>query len=229
MGGGSGGGSGGVGGMGGGGKRGSLRPLELRPTTMISAIGENGRTPLHDAAFDDRIDLVFHMIKQYPNFDSLLDNQGWNPLHCAASQGHFDILMIFLTYEVSINRQTKSGSSVLHYLMRLDVKKRTAEKMQIYIPLLNRVKQKGAQLNIQSAKGIVPLHEAALHSNVDGARWLLSNHAKVNQISQSVPSSLLPPPSLSPPPSFIIILIMFYHLYYLITKLLIIILSLLLL
>jgi ankyrin repeat protein len=110
---------------GGGGKQ-----LEMRPMTMISACGQNGRTPLHDAAFNDRIDLVFELALQYRNYD-IVDDNGWTALHCAASQGNLEILMILLrSPNVSINRQTKSGSTVLHYLMRL---KPTPSELNLYL------------------------------------------------------------------------------------------------
>ena len=80
---------------------------------------EHGRSPLHVAASADRLDEVFSLLLQNASVNDI-DKNGWTPLHCAACNGHLDVLTVLCnSYGVDLNSQTDSGSTVLHYLMRL--------------------------------------------------------------------------------------------------------------
>lgn len=141
---------------------------------------EYGQTALHRAAFDDRLDTVFEILMDKSAADQIhtSDKNGWTPIHSAAANGNLDTLLVLLNvHGVNTNSQTHNGTTVLHYLMR---KRFHVSRSDTYIDVLNKLKDKGVQLNLLAKRQISPLHEAALHGNIEGARWILINGAKVN-------------------------------------------------
>lgn len=139
---------------------------------------DTGKTPLHIAADSDRLDKVYDLLLQNANVNDI-DKKKWTPLHYAASKGHIDVLAVLLnSYGVNVNAPTDNGSTILHYLMKY--RPPTATLLSNYLRVLEQTKQKGAQLNLSSARGILPIHEGCMCGNVEGVRWLISHHAKVN-------------------------------------------------
>lgn len=152
-----------------------------RDTTKIPVVGgtrdEHGRTPLHVAADEDKLDSVFELLLQNANVNDE-DKNGWTPLHSAAAKGYIDVLTVLMNaYGVNVNAQTDSGSTVLHYLMRIPVNE--GNRVNLF-RVLEQLKVKGGSLNTVASRGITPLHEAALRGNVDGCRWLIEQGAKIN-------------------------------------------------
>lgn len=144
---------------------------------------EHGQTPLHIAASEDRLDQVFSLLLKNASVNDT-DKNGWTPMHCAACNGHLDVLVVLTnSYGVNVNIQTNSGSTVLHYLMRLK-HHNTKEEKENYIRVLNIIKSKGASLNIAANRGIAPIHEATLRGNILAVQWLIDQGAKLNNITE---------------------------------------------
>lgn len=128
------------------------------------------------------MDEVFSLLLQNASVNDV-DKNGWTPLHCAACNGHLDVLTVLCnSYGVDLNSQTDSGSTVLHYLMRLKEFKSEEDKTN-YHRLLDLMKQKGASINIHATRGITPLHEACLRGNAIGVKWLVESGAKIASAS----------------------------------------------
>jgi ankyrin repeat protein len=150
---------------------------------------EDGRTALHLAAEADQLDAVFGLLIRNASVNDS-DKKGWTPLHCAASAGHLDVLTVLTNaYGVNVNAQTASGSTILHYLMRINSFRSPSYK-ETYIRVLGIVKAKGASLNAPTNEGILPIHEAAMRGNIVGITWIIEAGAKVNLVSKAGFSAL---------------------------------------
>jgi len=114
-----------------------------------------------------------------------VDKNQWTPLHCAASNGHLDVLTVLTNaYGVDVDAQTDSGSSVMHYLMRISTFNSPMHKDN-YLSILNILRGKGASLNLATTNGFTPLHEAASRGNIVGSQWLIEQGAKVNACTKN--------------------------------------------
>lgn len=159
-------------------------PARVQAVPVGGSRDEHGRTPLHIAADEDRLDQVFQLLLKNASVNDT-DKNGWTPLHCAANAGHLDVLTVLLnSYGVDVNCQTSSGSTVLHYVMRIKDFS-SAQEEENYMRILDLLKQKGTSLNTAASRGITPLHEATLRGNLIGVKWLIDNGVKINIISGS--------------------------------------------
>ena len=159
------------------------------PNTNINvSVDEYGQTPLHRAAFEDRLDEVFEIISKDITSINVQDKNGWTPLHSAASNGNLEVVVVLLNMpSADISISTHNDTTILHYLIR---KKFEGPKLQSYIDTLNRMKEKGCAIDAQASKGITPLHEACIKNNVSGIEWLLNNGADPNIATTSGDTAL---------------------------------------
>ena len=71
-----------------------------------------GRTPLMNAALNGNVQVVKSVIKRGAD-PSLMDNRGWNTLHCAAKGGDTDIISLIHTHLPNIDSKTREGDTPL--------------------------------------------------------------------------------------------------------------------
>ncbi len=121
---------------------GSLEALKkLDKSHIKQAIDSDGKTALHIAASEGKLDIVKTLITTIGLEVNTADSDGWSSLHCAASRGHLQVCLYLLEKGANAGQLTTQGTSVLHYLVRYVADKYNQFHL-IYIPsmLTNFVK-----------------------------------------------------------------------------------------
>ena len=114
-----------------------------------------GRTPLMNAALNGNVQVVKSVIKRGAD-PSLMDNRGWNTLHCAAQGGDTDIISLIHTHLPNIDSKTGEGDTPL--MLAASCGKLHAVKWFL---------EKGATVACESNKGWNTLHYAAQGGDTD--------------------------------------------------------------
>ncbi|XP_066023852.1 putative ankyrin repeat protein RF_0381 isoform X2 [Pocillopora verrucosa] len=86
--------------------------LTLPPGFSVDSRNATGRTPLMNAALNGNVQVVKSVIKRGAD-PSLMDNRGWNTLHCAAMGGDTDIISLIHTHLPNIESKTGEGDTPL--------------------------------------------------------------------------------------------------------------------
>ena len=86
--------------------------LTLPPGFSVDSRNARGRTPLMNAALNGNVQVVKSVIKRGAD-PSLMDNRGWNTLHCAAQGGDTDIISLIHTHLPNIESKTGDGLTPL--------------------------------------------------------------------------------------------------------------------
>lgn len=96
---------------------GDLKKVELlikaQPTLVSSKDEKYGQTPLHIAAFNDRLDVAKLLIANKADVNAKANN-GSTPLHLAAAKGNKDIVELLLDNKADVNAVDNDGWSPLH-------------------------------------------------------------------------------------------------------------------
>jgi ankyrin repeat protein len=87
--------------------------LKANPALVSSKDGKYGQTPLHVAAFNDRLEVAKLLIDNKADVNSAANN-GSTPLHLAAAKGNKDIVNLLLANNANINAVDHDGWSPLH-------------------------------------------------------------------------------------------------------------------
>jgi hypothetical protein len=87
--------------------------LKEHPDLVSSKEEKYGQTPLHIAAFNDRIDVAKLLIADKADVNAQANN-GATPLHLAAAKGNKDIVELLLASKANINAVDHDGWSPLH-------------------------------------------------------------------------------------------------------------------
>ena len=90
--------------------------LKAHPDLVSSKEEKYGQTPLHIAAFNDRIDVAKLLIADKADVNAQANN-GATPLHLAAAKGNKDIVELLLASKANINAVDHDGWSPLHSAM----------------------------------------------------------------------------------------------------------------
>ena len=94
------------------------------------------------------------------------DTQGWTALHCAAEQGHSEVLTALLRAGADINHQAYAGQTSLQLATRRG-----------QLPVDNLLLASGAKPNAQAFDGCTPLHAAVQMANADIVARLIKSGA----------------------------------------------------
>jgi len=101
-------------------REGDLKKVELllkqQPDLVSSKDEKHGQTPLHIAAFNDRLDVARLLLADKADVNARANN-GSTPLHLAAAKGNKDMVELLLANKADINAVDKDGWSPLHSAM----------------------------------------------------------------------------------------------------------------
>ncbi|CDO74938.1 hypothetical protein BN946_scf184945.g10 [Trametes cinnabarina] len=117
---------------------GLVRSLVTQDPTLVNAVDEDGRTPLHWAASSGSEDIVRYLVDQGADVNRG-DGGGWTPLHIAASGGFDEVVKELLGAGADVNARNEKGLTPLHY---------AASKSRI-------------EINAKDKANQTPLHRAA--------------------------------------------------------------------
>jgi Ankyrin repeats (3 copies)/Ankyrin repeats (many copies) len=82
---------------------------------------QNGRKPLHGAAYSGNLEVVRRLIEYDPAAINARDEDGWTPLHMASSGHNFkdgSVVRLLLEHGADINAQKTNSSTPLHVASR---------------------------------------------------------------------------------------------------------------
>ena len=129
--------------------------LTLPRGFSVDSRNATGRTPLMNAALNGNVQVVKSVIKRGAD-PSLMDNRGWNTLHCAAKGGDTDIISLIHTHLPNIESKTGEGHTPL--------------MVAAFTGKLHAVKwflEKGATVACECNRGWNTLHYAAQGGDTD--------------------------------------------------------------
>ncbi len=153
----------------------------------------NGRIPLHYAAYSGRLDIVKYFIDEEKIDVNIKDNGYWTPLHWASWGGHLDIAKYLVDKRANINAKGKGSkiplnvaidqkhNDVVKYLeqAQLDLNKELliAAKGGDLNKVIDLI-SKGANVNVKDNNDDTPLHLAVGY--LDVVKYLISKGANIN-------------------------------------------------
>ncbi|MGA5540622.1 ankyrin repeat domain-containing protein [Mycobacterium sp. NPDC051198] len=79
---------------------------------MVDERDRAGRTALHYAAVDDKIDVLRGLIREGADINAR-DDAGWTPLHFAADRGNLEVAEELLRAGADVNETNKLGEGPL--------------------------------------------------------------------------------------------------------------------
>jgi hypothetical protein len=98
-------------------KEGDIKKVELllksQPDLISSKDDKYGQTPLHFAAFNDRLDVAKLLLADKADVNAKAKN-GSTPLHLAAAKGNKDMVELLLTNKADVNAVDNDGWSPMH-------------------------------------------------------------------------------------------------------------------
>jgi Protein of unknown function (DUF1566)/Ankyrin repeats (3 copies)/Ankyrin repeats (many copies) len=87
--------------------------LKTQPSLVSSKDEQYGQTPLHIAAFNDRLDVAKLLLSDKADVNAK-SNNGSTPLHLAAGKGNKDIVELLIASKADVNALDKEGWSPMH-------------------------------------------------------------------------------------------------------------------
>ncbi len=134
----------------------------------VNAKDTYGWTPLHEAAFPVKAEVVKVLLKAGAEVNAK-DNSDSTPLHWAAAQGHTEVVRILLKAGADINAKDNGDPTPLHWAAHNG-------RTEVVKVLLKA----GADVNAKNGLGRTPLHLAAAKAHIKLAQFLIKAGAEVN-------------------------------------------------
>jgi 26S proteasome non-ATPase regulatory subunit 10 len=181
-------------------------------------MGED-RTPLHWAATNGDLKALNELLGQGDDPD-VADDCGWTPLITAASCGYSHIAAALLQAGTNAKRTTKEGRSAFFYAVSrchmpvidlfiqndiIDWRKdkngsnpvhRAICNAKCTLPVLEMLKEAGAEFDIPDGEGNLPIHLACYENRKDIVQWLIEKASASLKNPKNhdgkVPGELLP-------------------------------------
>mmetsp|Transcript_24393 Transcript_24393/g.33603 ORF Transcript_24393/g.33603 Transcript_24393/m.33603 type:complete len:193 (+) Transcript_24393:116-694(+) len=111
------------------------------PSANIQCKDEDGRSPLHMAAREGKLEGVKYLIQKGAQLDALND-LGWTALHSSSFFGHLDVVAELLAANAPLELQTNKGMTPLHWAAHWG-----------HTKIINVLLDKGASLEIRNKQG----------------------------------------------------------------------------
>lgn len=147
--------------------------------TLLTTQDFNGRTCIHYASQNNRIDLLDLILPAFPKASlDALDKDSLSALLLAIKYGHFEVVQKMVQFGTSIF--TKSDDSRLQYLPINYACK--YGNYQILEYLLSCPKPDNASINRQDVEGLFPLHVISRSGHYELIKLLIQHGAQVNQV-----------------------------------------------
>eukprot|EP00043_Microstomoeca_roanoka_P018045 m.190401 g.190401 ORF g.190401 m.190401 type:complete len:1075 (+) comp16757_c0_seq2:160-3384(+) len=175
-----------------------------------NAGNHDGLRPLHQAAIDNRPDLILLLIHAGADVNAL-DNEAWTPLHGAASNGHIEACRVLLQHGADLTKlnndletpldcvenapiEDNERARLLSVLNKAAADKgisasriaeiKNLERQELLQHVQSIVRNSSGdperELNIQGERGATMLHFATCHGYNEVVEYLLNNGADVN-------------------------------------------------
>lgn len=155
----------------------TLEPQAL--CKLLTCKDFNGRTCLHFASQNNRMDLLELILPHFPKSQiDDLDNESMSPLLLAIKNDHFEVIEILILN--GSNCFPETNESKLQYLPINYACKFSDYKTLEY--LLRSSSATPAQVNKQDVEGLLPLHVIARSGNFKLIKLLIQFGAAVNQL-----------------------------------------------
>ena len=132
--------------------------------------GQDGRNPLHGAAFSGKLEVVRILIEYNPAYIDARDEQGETPLHWATTGDNFkdgSVLRLLLEHGADINAQGQTGRTPLHVASQFGAQ----EVVRVLL-------KHGADVELKMNGGSTALQEAAQFRRDEVVKLLREHGAK---------------------------------------------------
>lgn len=142
------------------------------------------RTMLHEAVTDANLDQISEILQNSPDDINIQDENGFTPLHCAASNytiGHLRILdKIIGISNVDVNLRTFQGNTALYYLVRYPTDN-SEETQELLLQVIQKLIHHNANVNAKNNSGETCLHSACVLDTPSVVKLLLASSASATE------------------------------------------------
>ncbi|XP_065860533.1 uncharacterized protein [Euphorbia lathyris] len=158
----------------------SLSPEQL--SKALSLQNEDARSLLHVAVSSSHLQVVKALldVDESKNVVNSKDEEGWAPLHSAASIGNQEVVDLLLTRGADVNAKNDGGRTALHY---------AASKG--WLDVAELLISHGANLNTKDKVGCTPLHRAASTGKSALCEFLIEEGAEVDATDKAGQTPLM--------------------------------------
>ncbi|CAF0850081.1 unnamed protein product [Didymodactylos carnosus] len=141
----------------------------------IDASDEERRTPLHYACFFNNIEMCSLLLSNGSN-PNLQDKTGNSPLHYACEKGFVEIIELLLNgkHKVNLNCTDNNLITPLHLCA-----------FNGHSDCLKKLIDSGANIDVRTTSGALPIHYAAYFGNIDLLNILLNRSQKRTQLDDT--------------------------------------------
>lgn len=126
---------------------------------------------LFEASAAGKLDVVEHLVANYPDAVNYYAEDGFTPLGLACYFGHYDIARFLILKGADVNMSSNNGFNVF------PIHSAAAGN---YTNIAALLLESGANVNVKQQAGATPLHSAAQNGNLDMLILLLEAGAEVN-------------------------------------------------
>ncbi|XP_062574844.1 serine/threonine-protein phosphatase 6 regulatory ankyrin repeat subunit B-like [Saccostrea cucullata] len=139
----------------------------------INALSNDGKSILHIACFFGKVEVVEHLIENYPHLLEARDKSSNSVLHAASCGGNVQIVKLLIKKNMDINTVQKDGETILHQCCR-------SGKMEMCEYLVNKFSD---LLEIKDNNGWTVLHSACRGGSLKIVTFLINRGLDFNALS----------------------------------------------